>query len=101
MGRWSQRTRAGGGNSLNFIVFADKVTANDVELNYKNGTNVSSLTIANFATTPDDRIPTTLNQAGDTVIELEFFEDISDQDGIAYNGTIPSILNPQEKQFDA
>jgi len=95
MGRWSQAHRSGGGISLNFIVYANEVTINVIELNYLTANGLSALATTDFTTSPGGFQPDSILDSGGAAQELTFSEDIDSETSITYAGNAPSVLSPQ------
>jgi hypothetical protein len=95
MGRWSQRNRSGGGQSINFMVSASFDDSDTVIVDFLNGTNIDQLTNAAFISKPNNDAATAVTVLGPTQLQVDFGVDVSLETGIEQNSAVPGILSPQ------
>lgn len=95
MGRWSQRTRSGGGASLNFIVTAVHDDPETMLLTYLNNVNASLFAPGLFTSSPSTEQSISVSQQGAKVLQVTFNVDVSADTEVIYQGTVPSVLSPQ------
>lgn len=97
MGRWAQRTRSGGGKSINFITAAVEQSEFDLVLTYLNAIDASEFELPDFDTEPGFFEPVAITNDSANEIHLEFGDDISAETDITYQGDTPGVLAPQSK----
>lgn len=96
MGRWAQRTRAGGGiNELNSILLATKSGSFSALLTYAFNIDATQLGLADFESELSSEQPDSINQIDNRSVELNFAGDISGDTQIVYSGATGGILTPQ------
>lgn len=95
MGRWSQRTRAGGGASLNFMTAAVHDDPETMLVDYLNNVSATAFGLTQFSTVPSGAALLTISQQGAKRIQLTWDQDVSADTQINYQGTVPSLLTPQ------
>lgn len=95
MGRWSQRTRSGGGMSLNWMTQATIGAIDQIEVLYLTPVNVASFSVGDFITDPGTIVPDSLSQFGTNGLLLQMPEDISAEANLIYSGDTSGVLSPQ------
>lgn len=98
MGRWAQRTRAGGTvNNFNQMTEALVTDAPNglVEVTYDNPVNGLLFNPNTFTVTGAPEQAIALTQLSANVIELEFPIDITAETDLLYDGVVAGIITPQ------
>lgn len=95
MGRWSQRTRAGGGVSINFITRAEIAGSAEVQLTYLSSVDAAQFEPGDFESSPSTEPNNGVSQSGPTGLLLTFNSDVDLDASITYTGGVPGVLRPQ------
>lgn len=95
MGRWSQRTRAGGGASINFMTLAVHDDPETMLVTYLNNVDATAFTVTSFTASPSTEQSIAITQQSAKVIKVEFLSDVSGDNELIYQGPTPGVLTPQ------
>lgn len=100
MGRWAQRTRAGGGKSgLTVLVYAHKIPTDTITVAWSDVVKAATFSPSNFASAPSNITCTDIAQTAPNRLSLQMDDDISAETSINYIGTAPGVKSPDNKIF--
>lgn len=96
MGRWSQRSRTGGGiNQPLFMVQALHLGINAIIVTYNREVDAAQFVEIGFVTVPGTYIPDSIDQDSDNVIVLNYSFDVGSETALTWEGASANVLTPQ------
>lgn len=92
MGRWAQRTRSGGGASINFPISAAHDDPETLIIFFRNPIVPSQLNAADFQVSPSDLFGISVSASGANSVIVAWAVDISTDNFLNFNPTTPGFL---------
>lgn len=95
MGRWAQRNRAGGGNSINFLMSAMQSGTDTADARFLLPVSVSDFNATDFILVGVANC-TMIAQADSHTLRCTFDDDVTPGDQFRYAGDTPGVISPTE-----
>lgn len=96
MGRWAQRSRAGGGvTPLNFMISGRRADNFNWRITYASAVDAAALSPAAFTTNAGGVTTSLITQIGTREINIIWDDTTTGEVSVTYNGVTPGIQTPQ------
>lgn len=92
MGRWAQRTRCGGGKSINFMTAAQEIGSTELRVTFLDAVTAAEFGTSDFDTTPGEFEPSGFSNFAPNVLDITFNDSIESETDLNYLGLVPGIL---------
>lgn len=96
MGRWAQRSRAGGGvTPLNAMQSGRRVDNFNWRITYAAAIDAAELAAGQFISDPSGVTVSSITQIGPREVAIQWDDTTTAETGIEYTGDTPGVLTPQ------